>query len=492
MGVVLVGRDETLDREVAVKLVKPGQKAEAARLRLLREAQAMAKVAHPNVVAVYEAGLHDDGVYIAMELVHGQALDQWLKKPRTVVEILITFVQAGRGLAAAHAKGIIHRDFKPANVLVGDDNRTRVGDFGLARAASSADVDPDATGPDPAAVTASGLPATDVTAPEAPDAGTTAPATPDARVRRGLAANAGTAPASSAAGSGNYLSAELTNKGAMLGTPAYMSLEAFRGKATALSDQWSFAVALYRALFGVAPFVGEGVFGLFEAVAKGPLPSPPSASASNEEVPPRVTAAILKALAREPSERFPSMEAFVAEIERELRRDPDHDPERSRKQRRTIAIVITAFGLVSGTAIGLRTHFGQALDVRGVFLQAALALIVISGAAFRYRETFLRDAHGRRIITLLFAMMGAITLHRSVAILEDAPLLPTLRSDAIIGAALTVYGSVVLERWLAIPAALFGVFLVVSFIVPAYSVAAFGMAIVGGIALGTYFWRDTK
>ena len=141
MGVVLVGRDDTLDREVAVKLVKPGvkpgKKAEGAKLRLLREAQAMAKLAHPNVVAIYEAGLHEDGVYIAMELVYGQALDGWLKqKPRTVLEILERFLQAGRGLAAAHAKGIIHRDFKPANVLVGEDGRTRVGDFGLARAAA--------------------------------------------------------------------------------------------------------------------------------------------------------------------------------------------------------------------------------------------------------------------------------------------------------------------------------------------------------------------
>ncbi len=126
MGEVWAAHDPDLDREVAVKLVR----GEAD--RLVGEARAMARLAHPNVVTVFDAGVHDDGAWIAMELVDGGNLRAWMKAGPPVRDVVAVFAAAGRGLAAAHRAGIVHRDFKPDNVMLGRDGRVRVGDFGLA------------------------------------------------------------------------------------------------------------------------------------------------------------------------------------------------------------------------------------------------------------------------------------------------------------------------------------------------------------------------
>ncbi|MBL4684786.1 MAG: serine/threonine protein kinase, partial [Nannocystaceae bacterium] len=135
MGVVFEAHDPELHRRVAIKLLHPGSDdAEATRNRLLREARAMARLAHPNVVSIHDVGRAGEQVFVAMELIEGATLTQWLAaSQRTQQEIVDIFVQAGRGLQAAHDVGLVHRDFKPDNVLVGTDNRARVTDFGLAR-----------------------------------------------------------------------------------------------------------------------------------------------------------------------------------------------------------------------------------------------------------------------------------------------------------------------------------------------------------------------
>ena len=135
MGLVLAAFDPTLDRKVALKLVKGDQSGSTVgRQRLQREAQAMAKLAHPNVVTVFEVGTYGDRVFLAMEYVAGETLADWLEVDRSQREILRAFVAAGEGLAAAHRAGIVHRDFKPQNVLVSSEGRVRVADFGLATA----------------------------------------------------------------------------------------------------------------------------------------------------------------------------------------------------------------------------------------------------------------------------------------------------------------------------------------------------------------------
>ncbi|MEM6994788.1 MAG: serine/threonine-protein kinase [Myxococcota bacterium] len=219
MGIVYRARDPRLQRSVALKLVSARSGGAAERERLLREGRALARLVDPNIVTVLDAGVHDDDVYFAMELVRGQTLTRWLRTERTPDTIVDVFVQAARGLAAAHRAGIVHRDFKPDNVLVGDDGRVRVVDFGLARPVHA----------------------------DAPStASTTSRGSGDA-----------TRPA---------------------GTPGYVAPEQRRGEPTApASDQFSFFVALTEALTGGRPRAGDSPDlggGLGRTVARGLSPDP--------------------------------------------------------------------------------------------------------------------------------------------------------------------------------------------------------------------------
>jgi tetratricopeptide (TPR) repeat protein/predicted Ser/Thr protein kinase len=216
MGVVYAAYDPQLDRRVALKLVRDG--ADTHRQRLLREARAIARVAHPNVVAVHEAATVGDRVFIAMEFVDGMTLSAWRPR-RTPRERLDVLLQAGRGLAAAHRAGLVHRDFKPDNVLVGKDGRVRVTDFGLARTPGGDDA---------------GAP------PQSP------------------------------------VDVTLTRTGAFVGTPAYMAPEQMRGgPVDARADIFSFCVAAWECLFGSRPFSGDTVAALERAISAQQLPEAP-------------------------------------------------------------------------------------------------------------------------------------------------------------------------------------------------------------------------
>ena len=249
MGVVYAAYDERLARRVAIKLLRSGEHA-----RLVREAQALARLSHPNVTQVYEVGEAHGRIFVAMEYVEGPTLSTWLATPRTAADILAVFLQAGEGLAAAHASGLVHRDFKPGNVIVGDDGRARVLDFGLARAGDSM-TDGAVPGATPVAVGSS-----------------------------------------------------LTMTGALLGTPAYMSPEQHAAlPIDARSDQFGFCAALFEALYDQRPYPGDTLPELAQSLLLGKL-RPPRPRA---DVPAEVHAAVVRGLAPEPERRWPDMRELL-------------------------------------------------------------------------------------------------------------------------------------------------------------------------------------
>lgn len=257
MGVVYVAEDPRLRRDVALKVLHPDRhlsNADGGHKRLRAEARAISRVSHPNVIEVYDVGESNGRVYIAMELVRGQSLDQWTSTQRSWLETLGVFLQAGEGLAAAHAAGVVHRDFKPTNVQVGDDGRVRVLDFGLARSVtlwSTTSVDP----------RFASEPATSVTA-----------------------------------------------DGALVGTPRYMAPAQLRGAAgDPPGDQYAFCVALYEALFDGPPFDVESMLASKE---RGDAMQPKDPGA----VPLAVRAALRRGLSASADQRFGSMADLLATL----------------------------------------------------------------------------------------------------------------------------------------------------------------------------------
>jgi tetratricopeptide (TPR) repeat protein/tRNA A-37 threonylcarbamoyl transferase component Bud32 len=299
MGTVYKAFDPTLDRTVALKVLHDKVEGIEAEQRLLREAQAMARLSHPNVVTVHDAGMKDGRPYVAMEMVEGSDLRAWLKsEKRGWREIVDQFVAAGDGLAAAHAVGLVHRDFKPGNVLVGRDGRVRVTDFGLARAAESADWE--------------GL--------ETTAASLTMPLT--------------------GAEASSPLETPLTQHGVVLGTPAYMAPEqALEGRADHRSDQYAFCVSLYVALFGEHPLGKSSSLPEFAARLASEEVKPPTA---DHQVPARVVDAIMKGLSRSPVDRFPSMHALLEM----LRNDPAQRRKRWITATTAVAIAAIVVGLI--------------------------------------------------------------------------------------------------------------------------------------------------
>ncbi|MEX1365424.1 MAG: serine/threonine-protein kinase [Nannocystaceae bacterium] len=261
MGAVYRARDPALDREVALKLIHGRATDERSAERLLREARALAKLSHPNVVDAYDAGVHEGAVYLAMELVRGVTLRQWLdERSRSWQETVRVFLAAGRGLAAAHAAGLVHRDFKPANVLVRHDGQVLVTDFGLARGPFD------------------------------------------------LAESAG--PSSAARHEAAQLES-LTETGAIMGTPAYMSPEQITGRPVGpATDQFSFCVTMFEALFGERPFRGTTFIELSERITFAEV-LPPLAVRS---VPRPLWQAIARGLAKAPDDRWPSMQELVERL----------------------------------------------------------------------------------------------------------------------------------------------------------------------------------
>jgi tetratricopeptide (TPR) repeat protein len=304
MGVVYAAYDPQLGRRVALKLLHPGAgRTLEDRARLLREAQSMARLSHPNVVAVYEAGEVRSELHIAMEYVEGKTVREWLGEGRrSWREVVGVFVQAGRGLAAAHAAGVVHRDFKAENVLVDGGGRVKVTDFGLARSTEGVEEGSQLEGP----VVEGGLTAT----------------------------------------------------GALHGTPGYMAPEQFTSRrADPRTDQFSFCVALYEALYGERPFAGETLKALVFAVTTGSVRGEPKET----EVPRWVRQVLLRGLAAEPGARFASMEELLGELGR--------DPAVRARRATWVAVAALAVAAMAGMGVWARWRAGQVC--RGGDLQMA-------------------------------------------------------------------------------------------------------------------------
>lgn len=261
LGVVYAAYDPKLDRRVALKLINPARITPDAAQRMQREAQAMAQIRHPNVAVVHDTGTHGEGTFIAMELVEGTTLLPWVRaRTRGWKPIRDVLVAAGEGLAAAHHRGLVHRDFKPTNVIVDAHARPRVLDFGLACSADEVD------------------------------------------------AVAGHSPTS-------LLGEALTETGVLMGTPQYMAPEQFCGRADARSDQWAFCATAWESLYGVRPFSAADVPSLRAVIDAGAIHPPPPDS----PIPGWLERVLRRGLSRTPGDRFESMDALLTALQRDKR-----------------------------------------------------------------------------------------------------------------------------------------------------------------------------
>jgi serine/threonine protein kinase len=350
MSVVYLAYDPNLDRKIALKLMRTKSVGADASRRLQREAQALAKLSHPNVVPVYDVGAVGGQAFVAMEYVEGQTLRAWLKEKRSWREVLETMIEAGRGLAAAHAAGLVHRDFKPDNVLIGNDGRVRVLDFGLARLASMLD---GTESPSTPSLPPSG-PASASFSPLSENVESLLSASPSASASSSVPPTSARSSLSTGPSSGPGVA--LTRADQIVGTPAYMAPEQLRrGPVDERADQFSFAVTLYDALFRERPFpdlekklAGSSARTVtlttdtLDARTLG-QPTPPRRS----RVPRWVQRAILRALSFEPGARFATMDALLVA----LSTDPYRVWRRAAFASMTvIAVVLVGFALVRAGA----------------------------------------------------------------------------------------------------------------------------------------------
>ncbi len=433
MGVVFAAYDEELDRKVALKLLHAETSGGTeGRARLLREAQSLARLSHPNVVQIHDIGEHRDQVYVAMEFVDGTTLDVWQRAAgRTLAEILRAYHQAGEGLFAAHRAGLVHRDFKPDNVLVGDDGRVRVADFGLARRGLG-----DATRPDHA---------------------------PAAPAELGRSADAST-----------------TAAGAIVGTPAYMAPEQFQGVPTdARGDIFSFCAALWEALHGERPFAGHSVHELALSVTAGARRRPA------RELPARLQRALERGLAVDPDARWPTMEPLLAAIAV----DPEADPSSAARQRRIFTAVVMVMSLTFLSQLAGALTTGEAVVRRWIVVFGVVGVGVLAVLLWVFRGSLLRNRYHRGVLTVVLILALVSTSQRVFGVLHGAPLVVIIVDTLHIVAAITLTAALLFVRWMGLVAIYCVAAIVLAYVEP----RAFPGALLFflPLAMGTmgYFWR---
>jgi eukaryotic-like serine/threonine-protein kinase len=321
MGMVWAAFDPDLERAVAVKLLHADSSEPTLRSRLLREARAMARLRHPNVVTVFDVGTDQNRDYIAMELIEGTTLDAWFDTKPSQHEIVVALLAAGKGLAAAHAAGLVHRDFKPHNVLRANDGHIYVTDFGLARGQIE-------EGPEVVQVPV-----------------------------------AATALDSGKRSRDSVLDSPLTQTGVLIGTPAYMAPEQFAGRAPdPKSDQFAFCVTAWEALTGARPFRGATLEEL-EAAARGGV------SGLSTDLPPPIHDVLARGLDPHPEARWPDLTSLLSALSQAVADPVVPKPRRWSPIALIAAVVIGGGGI---TAFLLLRH-GSASDSGCVPAEEAFA-----------------------------------------------------------------------------------------------------------------------
>ena len=357
MGVVYTAFDPELDRVVAIKLLRSQSDSEGP-ARLRREAQAMARLTHPNVVSVHDVSATSDGnVFVCMEFVRGTTLRHEVRRLReknaqSWREIVSRYVDAGRGLAAAHQSGLVHRDFKPDNVLVDRTGCVKVGDFGLASLM-----------------------------------GQQAKA---AREQSQEASLAGDTP----------LSRPITTAGSVLGTPAYMAPEQHRGEtADHRADQFAYCVSLYEALYGELPFPGRTREQYLANILSESVRKPPPTTT----VPGWVHRAILRGLKPDPADRYPSMEQLLSDIH--------FDPQDERVGVRTrFFLAIVAGALFTMTPLILQLA-NSARTIADYAASDLVVLVLVALLSYWARESLFKSAYNRAFaLAVLFTLAAHLPL----------------------------------------------------------------------------------
>ncbi len=410
MGVVLEADDPQLERRVAIKVlhVGGGTRAQVRRGRLLREARAAARLSHPNIITIHDVGMLADGhPFIAMELVEGETLAKWQSKPRPWREVLAIYLQAARGLAAAHEAGLVHRDFKPDNVLLGRHGAVRVSDFGIAAVA------------------------------DAPTAKSGSASTSESASTSTSASESGSASGSS---SGSSLSDDqLTAEGEILGTPAFMAPEQ-RTSSTVdeRADQYAFCVALHHALTGELPF-GSDPEQRARRAAAGELITP-----KHRRGPRSLYALIARGLSPKPVDRFPSMLEVIAGLRAALDQ---------RRRHLAFAAALTLIALVAawlalrpsdepcgGGDEALALTWGD--DPRAALLAAFTRSGLPNADGVAARTTFAIESWGREWRGAYLEACRATRVHRSADEAALARRMSCLTSARqVLGGIVTAFGA---------------------------------------------------
>ena len=435
MGVVVSAYDPKLDRKVALKLLRPGINPEegsaGARARLLREAQAMAKLRHPNVVAVYEVGEYRDQVFIAMEHVPGGNLVRWADKHREAPggwrQIVDAYVDAGRGLLAAHREGLVHRDFKPANVLV-DEDRFQVTDFGIASIGGREVLD---------------------------DLGLVPP--PDHERSEPTSASQG-----------------------LLGTAPYMAPELIEGEpADAKSDQFAFCVALFESLYGHRPFVGENNAAIVESIVTGKIQRP----VRERHVPQWVRDALMRGLSTDAAARWPSMADLLATL---------RSPDEAEVGRRTRVVIAAAIGVAFVALPLVFRALGPPFDrstYAGVVTQTLSLIALLLLMAYAARGLVAATALNRKAFFAVVTVLGMqLPLELSGAAL-GVPVVATDTLHLVLwGAMATMFAVTVDRRFVALGAAYLA-FVPIAVHWPAYHLHVLGLSNAVFVAFVLLVWR---